>query len=273
MKMLAALLSGALVLSAQDSRRLQMGDGTPVEIRVAQTVSSEDARVDDRVDFLVAEDVRVDGRAVITRGSLAWGVVREAAPKGRLARDGKLAVEILGVCRADGARLLLRAYHDREAAPTMPQTSAAESLMAIPALPILMFVQGKEKQLPRGHELTVHTAEAMQIDSDRLSPEPRRDCISTVGAAAPIAPAKTPEIDLATVAVRSTPSNAEIQVDGRFSGNTPSALRLTPGSHRILISLPGHRVYDRVIEVTPGGDVSVVVTLEERSTGTKLAGN
>lgn len=274
MSMIALLLFAASLAFGQDSgqpRRLRLSEGTPIDVRAAQTTSSEDAAAGDRVDFLVTGDVKVNGLAVITRGSLAWGAVREAAPRGRMARNGKLEIEILGVCRADGARLLLRAYRDRGVAGGAAQPGVGESLMAIPALPILMFVQGKETKLERGRELTVYSAEDMQIDSDRLSADARKDCISTAGPAAPIAPADVPDTELASVSVRSNPVGAEIQVDGRFAGNSPSTLRLPAGPHRFLISLPGRRVYDRVVELTPGGEVSIAITLEERGSSTNLA--
>jgi hypothetical protein len=46
-------------------------DGTPVKLRIAQTVSSADARVDDKVEFEVLEEVRVSDILVIPKvGSL-----------------------------------------------------------------------------------------------------------------------------------------------------------------------------------------------------------
>ena len=56
-------------------------DGTPVKLRISQTVSSADAHVDDRVEFEVLEEVRVADVVVIPKGGIAWGTVTEAQAK------------------------------------------------------------------------------------------------------------------------------------------------------------------------------------------------
>ncbi len=48
-------------------------DGTPVRLRMSQTVSSADAHVNDRVEFEVLEDIKVADVLVIPKGGIAWG--------------------------------------------------------------------------------------------------------------------------------------------------------------------------------------------------------
>src|SRR4051812_11784750 len=48
-----------------------LAEDTPVRMKLARTMSSKDARVDERVDFEVLEDVKVGGVVVIDRGSMA----------------------------------------------------------------------------------------------------------------------------------------------------------------------------------------------------------
>src|ERR1700687_532390 len=63
-------------------------DGTPVRLRISQTVSSADAHVNDKVEFEVLEDIKVDNILVVPKGGLALGTVTEAEPKRRMARGG-----------------------------------------------------------------------------------------------------------------------------------------------------------------------------------------
>ena len=77
---------------------------TPVELRLKQTISSADARVNDRVEFEVTEDVKVGEIVAIHAGSLAWGIVSEASPRSRLMKSGRLSVSIRAVCLATGER-------------------------------------------------------------------------------------------------------------------------------------------------------------------------
>jgi hypothetical protein len=43
-------------------------DGTPVKLRISQTVSSADAHLNDRVEFEVLEDIKVADNLIIPKG-------------------------------------------------------------------------------------------------------------------------------------------------------------------------------------------------------------
>ncbi|MBI1982850.1 MAG: PEGA domain-containing protein [Acidobacteria bacterium] len=66
------------------------------------------------------------------------------------------------------------------------------------------------------------------------------------------------------VMVKSEPSGADIMVDGKFVGNTPSSLRLAPGDHTITVEKSGFKTWERTMTVTPGGNVTLKATLESR---------
>src|SRR5215469_10313598 len=53
-------------------------DGTPIKLRLTQTISSADAKVDQEIPFEVVEDVKVDDVVVLPKGSTAIGTVTEA---------------------------------------------------------------------------------------------------------------------------------------------------------------------------------------------------
>ncbi len=90
----AMLQAGASQQAAKPSAALKLEDGTPVRLRLQRTISSADAQVDDRVDFDVLEEIKVGDLLVIPKGSVAVGTVTEAQPKRRMARGGKLNVNI-----------------------------------------------------------------------------------------------------------------------------------------------------------------------------------
>ena len=56
-------------------------DGTPVKLRIGQTVSSADAHVGETVDFEVLEEVRLSNLLIIPKGGVAWATVTGAQPK------------------------------------------------------------------------------------------------------------------------------------------------------------------------------------------------
>ena len=62
--------------------------------------------------------------------------------------------------------------------------------------------------------------------------------------------------------LESTPSGANVTVDGEFEGQTPLTLELSPGrSHRINLSRPGYRRYNTSVELAPGASDSRSVRL------------
>ena len=69
-------------------------DGTPIKMRINRTISSADAHIGDTVDFEVLEDISLNGTPVIAKGGLAFATVTDAQSKRRMARGGKLDINI-----------------------------------------------------------------------------------------------------------------------------------------------------------------------------------
>lgn len=64
------------------------------------------------------------------------------------------------------------------------------------------------------------------------------------------------------VMVKSEPSGADIMVNGKFVGSTPSSLRLPAGDQTIRVEMSGYKTWERTMTVTPGSNVSLKATLE-----------
>jgi hypothetical protein len=82
--------------------------------------------------------------------------------------------------------------------------------------------------------------------------------------AQPPAPASVAAENLATVVIKSTPDGADITVDGKYVGSTPSTMRLAAGDHTILIEKAGFKSWQRTMTVSPGGTATVNATLEKQ---------
>jgi hypothetical protein len=52
-----------------------------------------------------------------------------------------------------------------------------------------------------------------------------------------------------SVAITSEPARAEIYVDGKFAGQTPSTIHLVSGPHRVELKASGKRNWERELEV------------------------
>jgi len=62
--------------------------------------------------------------------------------------------------------------------------------------------------------------------------------------------------------VSSDPDGAEITVDGKFVGTTPSTLRLPAGPHDVEVKAKGRRPWRRTLEVLKDSEASLKATLE-----------
>lgn len=103
------------------------------------------------------------------------------------------------------------------------------------------------------------------MDPSHEGPLPLRPANDVIGgtAAAPGDAAGT-----GSVAIESSPSGAEIYVDGNFVGQTPATLRLAAGAHRIEVRAAGRPSWTKNIDVLKDSQVSLRATFDEGADGT-----
>jgi hypothetical protein len=77
-------------------------------LQIERTITSETARVEDRVEARVTRDVRVGDRVAIPAGSVVQGSVIEVERGGRVKEKAKLGIRFHTVVMADGTRLPIR---------------------------------------------------------------------------------------------------------------------------------------------------------------------
>ena len=155
--MLAAL---ALPWVSFAQARLVLPEGTPIRMRMNRTVSSADAQVGDNVDFETLDDVNLGEMVVVPKGSMAMATITEAVPKRRMARGGKLGMNIDYVRLPTGGKLALRGVQQGSGGGhtgAMPGAIVATSIVFFPAAPFFLFMHGKDMVIPKGHEVTVYT--------------------------------------------------------------------------------------------------------------------
>jgi hypothetical protein len=61
----------------------------------------------------------------------------------------------------------------------------------------------------------------------------------------------------ATVIVKSTPPGADINVDGKYMGSTPSTIQLPPGEHEVSIEIEEMRPWQRTMTTTAGSSSTI----------------
>ena len=234
-------------------------EDTPVRLKLTRTMSSKDAKLDEKVDFEVLEDVRVKDVVVIKQGGMAIATVTEAQPKRRMGRAGKLNMNIDYVQLVDGEKASLRAVKGGSGGNhtgAMTGAIVASSILFFPAAPFFLFMHGKDITIPKGTEITAYVAGDTPLDPAKFNQQ-------TATAESGSSKSEVAASGLSSVAIKSTPDGAEITIDGKLIGTTPSTVQLPPGEHTIVVDKSGFKTWQRTITVTSGGTVNLEATLDK----------
>lgn len=80
---------------------------------------------------------------------------------------------------------------------------------------------------------------------------------------APATPAAAPTASTAKLSITSVPDGADIEVDGNFSGNTPSDLEIPEGEHSITVKKSGYKNWERKMKVVAGSSIHLNAEMEK----------
>jgi hypothetical protein len=108
-------------------------------------------------------------------------------------------------------------------------------------------------------------------EDEKAAPPPSAGAVATE----PVPPAAAPPRNSAAPPVAkavaekvkcnfsSTPPGADITLDGKYVGNTPSEIGLSPGTHDVVISMAGFAEWKRELTVAPDSVVNVTASLQK----------
>lgn len=254
----------ASTTSFTSAKGFVLEEGTPVRLRINRTVSSADSHVGDTVDFEVLDDISVNGTLVVPKGGLAFATVTEAQAKRRMARGGKLDINIDYVKLVSGEKAALRAVQDVKGGGHtggMVGGMVATSLVFFPAAPFFLFMHGKDITIPKGTELTAYVNGDLKLDLAKF--QPTAPAIVPTQSAAANNPGDNADSVSGKIHLESDPPGADIAIDGSFVGNTPSDLSVTVGEHSVSVKKVGFKDWERTLKVSSGSSVHLNAELEK----------
>ena len=232
-------------LRAQTPRTMKVPDGTALRLALAETLSSATNEVDNPVHFEVLEDVKIAGVTAIPKGSTAVGHVVEAEPRKRMGRAGKLNFTLDHVKAPDDSNLRLRASSTRKGEDKTGTVIVGTVLLS----PLFLIMRGKDITIPKGTEIPAYIDGDREISLSSLPPgsSPSTSALGQSG----------------SVLFKSNPDGADILVDGKFVGNTPSTAQLIPGDHSVTIEKPHFSSWKRNMTIAAGSSATVSATLDK----------
>jgi hypothetical protein len=161
-----------------------------------------------------------------------------------MGRGGKLNVNIDSVRLTDGEKVALRAVKDTQGGGhvgAMTGAMVATSIVFFPAAPFFLFMHGKDITIPKGTEITAYINGDTRLDQAKFQPTPTNAPLAAVTSAT------TAQFDIS-----STPAGADIEIDGKFVGSTPSSVTVAPGDHEVVVKKNGFTAWERKITASTG---------------------
>ncbi|MGB2636571.1 MAG: hypothetical protein WAM58_21755 [Candidatus Acidiferrum sp.] len=137
-----------------------MESGTPVKLQLAQTISSGRAHKNDRLEFVVDEDVEVGGFTVISAGAKAEGSVVRVKGKRPLGIGGNVIINLDSVELTTGEHVELTArkeFKGKSRTVRMAVGMAVAAAIYFPAAPAFLLTPARDRTILQGTEVTAYT--------------------------------------------------------------------------------------------------------------------
>ena len=130
-------------------------------------------------------------------------------------------------------------------------------MIFFPAAPFFLFMHGKDISIPKGTEVTAYVNGDMKLDIAKFQPNPPPQTVASSEASAAV------NATSAKIQLESNPTGADIELDGRFVGNTPSNVQVAEGDHTVTVKKAGCKDWERKMKVNGGSNIRLNADLEK----------
>src|SRR6266403_3351977 len=254
--------------STSPTEKLLVKDATPIKLKLKRGVYSQYAKIGDEVDYLVDEEVVVNGKIIVPEGAIVKGKVLSAEHKRRMGRGGKIDISADAIKLFNNQSIPLRALqHARGGGQGLNMTGgmlAAASLTLGVGAPFALLMHGKDIEIRQGSSFTAFVDGDTSLEDIAFQTKDS-PAVSTPSAQASPAQ-KSSESSFknnqtVAVSIASSPAGAEIEFDGNFVGNTPETLKVLSGDHLVVLRKHGFKSWERKLHVS-GEIVNLTADLE-----------
>jgi len=252
-----------LVAGPVSAAQVRLREGTMVRLKLLYNVTTENVVKGDRVEFDVAENVVVNDRIVILKGAPAWGQVTDVKGAGKKrAKDASVTFRFMAVKTTDNQQIAIRVLPTKPRKPDSHDNEIEENSL-------ILGMSDRTTGAEKGRDYAAYTDLDSVVNAPDSAPVSQQAGDSPAGGPkTTVVPPKPeppppPPPEEAYVDFNSNPPGADVNIDGRFHGNTPTRISLPPGKHLIEIRLAGHRTWIRNMVVDPGSKPSVRATLDQ----------
>jgi Chitobiase/beta-hexosaminidase C-terminal domain len=150
------------VAAGSSSGKLLLAQGTAVPLVFTSDLSSRTAGAGDKISLTLAEDLKAGDVILVRKGTPSVATVTEVDKPRMMGVPGEVFFQVNDL-QADGALVKLRGSAAREGQGQ--EVKAGVLLVAVPVVPVALFVHGKDAEIKQGTPFTAF------VDTDTsLSP-------------------------------------------------------------------------------------------------------
>jgi hypothetical protein len=147
--------------------------GTDIRLSFDDGVSSKTAKIGDKINFHVVDDIVIDGQVVIKKGTAAVGTVTDVAKGRRFGVNARLKIRLDPVAGADGTLIPIAARQKGKATGSGTDKAAIASGAGVLLLgPIGLgagyFITGKNVIVNSGDTMTTEVTEPTDVKISTL---------------------------------------------------------------------------------------------------------
>src|SRR5690348_17453893 len=250
------------------AQRLLVKDGTPIKLKLKRGVYSQYAKIGDEVDYLVDEEVVVNGKIIVPEAAIVKGRVVSAEHKRRMGRGGKIDISADSVNLFNSQKIPLRAFQQArgggQGLDMSGEMLAAAAMTLGVGAPFVLFKHGKDIEIRQGSAFTAFVDGDTWLE-DIAFPAKSSSTVSDSARQVILVPKRSEDSpqnnQTAAVSITSAPAGAEIELDGNFVGNTPETLKVLPGDHLVVLHKHGYKNWERNLRIA-GEIVNIAADLE-----------
>jgi hypothetical protein len=147
-------------LLASGFDKVILSAGSVVSLENPTEINSENLIAGQSIDFIVQSDVKVNGKVVISTGSIAKGIVTRVQKAKGLGKEGSLEIEIKSVQAVDGTEVRLTSTKVSEVGEDK-QTTAI--LLGVFICILFLTKKGKNAVIPNGFSIDGRVASNVEI--------------------------------------------------------------------------------------------------------------
>lgn len=133
--------------------------GTPVQIKITESIDSGQAVEGSTIFFKVISDIKEDGKVLVRAGEMGSAQVTSSDERGIIGQEGKLVISDFSTRAVDGTYVPLRGTVSHKGQSKMVQSL----VLGLFICPPFLIIKGKDAQIPAGFEKTVYTGADVQV--------------------------------------------------------------------------------------------------------------